>query len=104
MIFNEEWDKASGCVVVWFKDAGRWRCAIGGREKLMMPGWDGWGDVIDHASARQRGENASKCAKRRVAKWVVVTFMTFNGEVGGTQCMEEWRNHHRWRWGCNQGA
>lgn len=37
---------------------------------------------MDRASVLQRGEDASKCAKRRVAKWVVVTFMTLSGEVG----------------------
>lgn len=51
---------------------------------------------MDRASALQRGEDTSKCAKRRVAKWVVVTFMMLSGEVGGI--------HKAWRSGEIIGA
>ena len=46
--------------------------------------------LMIRASVLQRGEDASKCAKRRVEKWVVVTFMTLSGEVGGIH--KAWRS------------
>jgi hypothetical protein len=39
--------------------------------------------LMDRARVLQREEDERRRVKRRVAKWVVVTFAMFSGDIGG---------------------